>query len=131
MAGPLAIADQAGRVAKAISQDLVVINGRWLREVRMKVPPPPGSKKGSRSRTVKVLEPVEAEFHVNPVSIGLGALALAAAGGLAWVAWNGLSLPTPFGPVQVFPGAKESPTIARFLGTHLPGVLGPSATDRH
>ncbi len=56
--------------------------------------------------------PVEVEFNLDPLEItkAAGILgAVAVAGGLvAYVAWNGLALPTPFGAIEVIPGLKKT-----------------------
>ncbi len=88
-------ADRAIEAAsKAVSNDIAVFRTRFDVE----------TGKGRKKR----LTPVEAELHVNPVSI-LTAGALALAGALAGtVAWHGVTLPGPFGPIQLFPGLKET-----------------------
>lgn len=68
----------AKEVSKVLTGDLVVISGRVFRVVEHQV----GRKKE------KFLEPVEVEAHVNPISLGLGALAVGAAVvGISVAAW--------------------------------------------
>ena len=94
MAAPVAATAVLEKVGKAVSQDLVVIGGQWFREVTV--------GKGKKKRLV--LMPVNWEVHVNPVSVGLGALTVGAALGFSWLAWNGLQ--SGFG--TIIPGLKES-----------------------
>lgn len=67
--------------------------------------------KGDTKQTVLV--PIDVEANLDPLEIAkaagvLGAVAVA--GGLvAYVAWNGLALPTPFGAIEVIRGMKETP----------------------
>ena len=102
MAGPataLVPVDTTVREAmKALTGDLVTFRGQVFRKVEFQV----GKEKQA------FLAPVDVELHVNPMSLGLAAAGLGLAGLAAWVIWNGLSLPTPFGAVNLFPGLKDS-----------------------
>ncbi len=89
-------AEQVAEAAsKAVSNDIAVLRTRFDVE----------TGKGRKKRLV----PVEAELHVNPVSI-LFAVAAGLAGALfATVAWHGVSVPNPLGPpVVVVPGIKDT-----------------------
>ncbi len=93
---PAQVAVEAAEAAgKAVSNDIAVFRTKFDVE----------TGKGRKKRLV----PVEAELHVNPVSI-LSAAALALAGALAGtVAWHGVSVPNPLGPpVVIFPGLKDT-----------------------
>jgi len=113
MAAPLAALPIAREAGKAISQDLVVIAGKVYRQVKaplLKDGKPVLTKSG-RQRMTRVLEPIDLELHVNPIGIGVGILATGIASLGAWVAWNGLSLPIPFGSgsITLLGGIKDSP----------------------
>ncbi len=93
---PVQVAAEAAKeVSKAVSNDIAVLRTRFDVE----------TGKGRKKR----LTPVEAELHVNPVSIAVAAAA-ALLGTLAGtVAWHGVSVPNPLGPpVVIFPGLKDT-----------------------
>ncbi len=58
-------------------------------------------------------EVVEVEANLDPLEIlkaaGVGVLVGGVALAAGWLLWDGLAAPTPFGPAQIFRGAKESP----------------------
>ncbi len=82
-------------VSKAVSNDIAVLRTRFDVE----------TGKGRKKRLV----PVEAELHVNPVSILFAAAAGLAGALFATVAWHGVSVPNPLGPpVVVVPGIKDT-----------------------
>ena len=110
MAAPVAALGGAGQLAKAVSQDLVVIGGQWFREVTF----------GKGKTKQKVLVPMTYELHVNPVSVGLGAVALTAAVGLGWLAWNGLD--GPWG--NIIPGLKDGDYWPEKVGRLTKGKAG-------
>lgn len=130
MAGPLALLKGASAAGKAVSHDLVVIQGQWFRKIRSRmnvIDPKTGlparTRKGRiRKMTVETLEPVDAELHINPVAIGLGALAIGAAALAGWVIWNGITLGTPFGSFRVFPGLKEDSALVNRIIEAVPGT---------
>ena len=100
-------------VSKVLTGDLVVIKGKIYRPREIVTYGPDLTPKTGRPRkhTVEVFEPVELEVHVNPVGIGLGMAAVAAAGLLGIIAWNGLVLGVPtIGQVRIFEGFKETKT---------------------
>ena len=66
----------AEKLVQAVSNDIVVIDTKWYRKKKI----------GKET----VLVPIDVQLHVNPVSIGIGAAGLALAGGLAYLAWEGL-----------------------------------------
>ena len=84
-------------VSEALTGDLVVIKGKIYREREIVTYGPDLTPKGRpRKHTAKVLEPVEIEAHINPVSlavagaaVGVGALGILAAG---WVAGVGVTV---------------------------------------
>lgn len=100
-----------GTAGKAVKADLVVIGGQWFREVRVRMP----AKNKQGWKWTKQLVPVDLEFHVNPVSIGLGVLGTAVAAGAAWFVWNGLEIHSGLGNVTVFHGFKDTITGQNFL----------------
>lgn len=108
MAGPLAAAAAAEKASKTLTGDIVVIRGQTFREVKEKVVAGTTPKGRPSVRTVTHLVPIELEAHVNAVSLGLGALAVGAAALAAIIAWNGVAFPGPFGPIQLFPGIKDT-----------------------
>ncbi len=88
-------AEAAKEVSKAVSNDIAVFRTRFDVE----------TGKGKKKRLV----PVEAELHVNPVSILFAAAAGLAGALFATVAWHGVSVPNPLGPpVVVVPGIKDT-----------------------
>jgi len=138
MAGPLALAGLS-RAGKAVTNDLVVVEGRWFRKVRSRVTVtddqgrPLRTKKGRvRKTTLEVLEPVDVEAHVNPVGIGLGVLALGVAAVGAAIVWNGITVAAPLiGPVKMLPGLKESPRgqrLAELFDRRFPILSGDPST---
>ncbi len=93
---PARVAVEAAEAAgKAVSNDIAVFRTRFDVE----------TGKGRKKR----LTPVEAELHVNPVSILFAAAAGLAGALFAIVAWEGVSVPNPLGPpVVVVPGIKDT-----------------------
>jgi len=84
----------AGKVIEGASENLVEIEGDIFREV----------KEGRK----KHLVPVRVKVGVNPLNL-ITAAAAGAVGLLgATIAWHGISLPTLFGPVTLFPGIKDT-----------------------
>ena len=77
MALPLAALPAAKELVQAVNNDLVVIDTKWYRKVKV--------------GRATVLEPVDLQLHVNPVSLGIGAAGAALALGFAWIAWNGIN----------------------------------------
>ena len=75
-AAPLALIPAAEKLVQAVSNDIVVIDTKWYRKKKI----------GKET----VLVPIDVQLHMNPVSIGIGAAGLALAGGLAYLAWEGL-----------------------------------------
>ena len=110
MAAPGAAIGIAERVGKAVSQDFVVIGGQWFHRQLI--------GRGKKKR--EVLVPISYEFHINPVSVGLGAAAIGAAVGLGWLAWNGISW--TFG--TIVPGLKESDYWQGTIGKLTRGKAG-------
>ena len=137
MAGPLAIAGgekALAAVGKAVSNDLLVIQGRIFRKVIIE-PARRKTKTRPAQKEIFVLEPIDLEAHINPVAIGLGALGLGAAALAAWVAWNGIKVGVPtIGTVTVIPGIKDTARGQRFAEEHLPPPpppTGNSCQDLH
>ena len=121
MAAPLVLGTGAERTAKAVTQDLVVLAGKVYRQVKAPLVRDgrPGLTKSGRQRFTKVLEPIDVELHVNPVSAGLGVAAAGVAALAGWVAWNGVSIPSPLGgSITLLGGIKDSP-----LGTWITGEI--------
>ena len=79
---------------EAVSSDFLQIEGDVFRVV----------KKGRK----KALEPVHVKVGVNPLNLITAAAAGLAGGLAATVAWHGVTLPGPTGPIQIFPGFKET-----------------------
>ncbi len=101
MAGPAAALIPLSGVkeaTKVLTGDLITLRGQVFRVVEHKV----GKK------TEKFLAPVDVEAHVNPLSLALAGGGAGFLGLMAWVVWNGLSLPAPFGPVTLLRGLKDS-----------------------
>lgn len=90
------VAEEAAKeVSKAVSNDIAVFRTRFDVE----------TGKGRKKR----LTPVEAELHVNPVSILFAAAAGLAGALAATVAWQGVTIPSPLGgAITLFPGLKDS-----------------------
>ncbi len=89
------VTEAAKEVSKAVSNDIAVIRTRFDIE----------SGKGRKKR----LTPVEAELHVNPVSIAVGAATVLLGALAGTIAWQGIHLPNPFGaPVTVVQGMKDT-----------------------
>ncbi len=93
---PARVAVEAAKeVSRAVSNDIAVFRTRFDVE----------TGKGKKKRLV----PVEAELHVNPVSVLLAAAAGLAGALFATIAWNGVTVPNPLGPpVVVVPGIKDT-----------------------
>ncbi len=93
---PARVAVEAAKeVSKAVSNDIAVFRTQFDVET--------GTGKKKR------LTPVEAELHVNPVSILFAAAAGLAGALFATVAWHGVSVPNPLGPpVTVVKGMKDT-----------------------
>jgi hypothetical protein len=109
MAASLALA--AGeKLAQAVSNDIVVLNGRLYRTVRV------GRK--------KVLEPVDVQLHINPAGIGLGLLTGAIGLFAADLAWNGLHFGLPGLEFDIIKGLKESPYWQGVAGKLTKGKAG-------
>jgi len=71
-AAPVALVAQKG--VKALTADLVVVEGRFFRKVKRRVPTGRLTPKGRPGmRTEITLEPVDVSAHLNPVSIAIGA----------------------------------------------------------
>src|SRR3990170_5190164 len=72
-AAPVALAT-SGQAVKALTADLVVIEGRFFRKVKRRIPTGRLTPKGRPGmRTEITLEPIDVSAHVNPVSIVIGA----------------------------------------------------------
>ncbi len=101
---PARVAVEAAEAAgKAVSNDIAVFRTRFDVE----------TGKGRKKRLV----PVEAELHLNPVSILFAAAAGLAGALAATVAWQGISVPSPIPgvpPIQLLKGLKET-TLGRDL----------------
>ena len=110
MAGPLVAAEAGGRAAEAFSKalrgDFFVVKGQVFRKI-------PREVRETVDGVERVIEydelvPIDLEAHVNPISIGVGLVGATTAVVLGLIAWGGLTLPTLFGPVQLFPGLKDT-----------------------
>ena len=114
MAAPAILAVTEGSeaakvISKVLTGDLVTFNFQVYRVIRQRVPTGEKTKAGKPAMTTaEFLVPIDVEAHVNPVSIGLGLATLAGAVLFGLIAWHGLSLPGPLGPVAIFPGFKET-----------------------
>lgn len=102
MAGTaLSLASQVAKPKPKVP--LVRIGTRFFREIEV--------GKGDAKQTVFV--PVDVEFNLDPLEVvkaaGIAGAVLTAAGLVAYVAWEGLTLPTPFGAIRVIRGMKETP----------------------
>ncbi len=105
-AAPLALLPAAEEILQAVNNDLVVIDTKWYRKRKI----------GRQT----VLEPIDIQFHVNPVSIAIGG-AVGAVGLLAAViAWNGIQL--PFG--TALPGIGDSKYWRDVVGKVTKGKAG-------
>jgi hypothetical protein len=102
LAAPLVVASAAEKVVQAVSNDIVVLEGKVYRTVKI------GRK--------KVLEPVDVQLHVNPVGIGAGILATAIGLFAADVAWNGIHFGLPGLEFDIIKGLKESPYWQAVVG---------------
>ena len=99
--------------SKALTGDLVVIKSQVFRKIVEKARVPTGKmtptgRVAMTTITRETLVPIDLEVHVSPLGIGLGAAVLAVAGLAGIVAWNGITLPAPAGPIQIFPGFKDT-----------------------
>ena len=117
MAGPatalVPVTKAVEGASKVLTGDLVVFRGKIHRRREQVFYGPDLTPKTGRLRkhTQEVLEPIDVEFHVSPLGIGLGAAALAVAGLAGIIAWNGIRVGLPLGgSVQIFEGFKETKT---------------------
>lgn len=88
MAAPGAALALASAAKTALTGDLVVVNGRYYRELKTHEPTGKLTKTGRpQMRMVRRLEPIDVDVHVNPVAIAIGAgvALLAGAVGLWWL----------------------------------------------
>ena len=90
-AAPVALAT-SGQAVKALTADLVVIEGRFFRKVKRRVPTGRLTPKGRPGmRTEITLEPVDVSAHLNPVSLAIGVgVGLLGLGAGMW--WMGLGV---------------------------------------
>ncbi len=100
-------------VAKGLTGDFVVIEGRIFRRIETKERVPTGAltptgRPAMTTVTHVDLEPINVEAHVNPISLGILGIGLAVVGATAYVAWEGLTLGTPLGAFRVIEGLKDS-----------------------
>ena len=89
-------------VSKALTGDIVRFQGRIYRAVRV----------GDGRMAQVFLEPIDYDVHVNAISLGLGAVGLAAAGLGAWILWNGISTGGIWSrsKIEILPGFKDTQT---------------------
>lgn len=82
---------------------LVRIGTRFFREIEV----------GKGDEKQVVLVPVDVELNLDPLEVAKAAAVagvVAVVGGVAaWLVWDGLALPSPAGPIQVWRGLKEVP----------------------
>ncbi len=89
------VEEAAKEVSKAVSNDIAVFRTKFDVE----------TGKGRK----RVLTPVEAELHLNPVSILFAAAAGLAGALAATVAWQGVSIPSPLGgQITLLEGMKDT-----------------------
>lgn len=125
-------------VSKGLTGDFVVIEGKIFRQIETKERVPTGGltptgRPAMHTVTTVTLEPIHVEAHINPISVlasaglvGLGILA-------ATVAWNGVSVPAPFGGSVTFVrGLKETglgkdldKRFVSWQSRHPPRPIGP------
>src|SRR5688572_8573964 len=118
-AAPLAIS--AGKaVTGAITGDIVKLHGRFFRRVVLQEKKRKSKKFPAGREEISVLEPIEVDVHLNPVSIGLGVAAGAVALLGGWIAWKGIRFGTPLGEFQVFPGIEGTALGDRIKELPLP-----------
>lgn len=119
MAAPLAATQAVIPVTKAVEAaskvltgDLVVFRGKVhrKREVVFYGPDTTPKTGALRKHTQEILEPIDVELHINPVTIGLAGVGAGVVGLVGYVAWHGLSIPAPLGgAIGLIPGLKDSP----------------------
>jgi hypothetical protein len=101
-----------GQVAKTksiLTGDLVVIHGHIYRKIKSRAATGKTTKTGRpQYKTVEVLDPIDIEGHVNPMSLMIGGIALAGAALFAAIAWYGVKVPTLLGEVTVIHGVKDN-----------------------
>lgn len=87
---------------KVLSTDIVKLEGRFFRRVRIKVATGTFTKTGRpRHRTEIVYEPVNVSLNANPVGLGvLGSLVA----GAAVLLFGKFDVPTPFGAINLYTG---------------------------
>src|SRR5207245_9923340 len=104
IAAPLAVVGATEKLAQAVGNDIVVIGTTVYRKRKVK---------GHGT----VLEPLDIQLHVNPVSLGVGAAAGLFAIGLGGLAWNGI-------PVIGVAGLNESPVWSDLVSRATKGKAG-------
>lgn len=104
VAGVQAASAVAGEVGKVLTADLAVIRRVTFREVKVR-DPVTGKKR-------KVDVPTLHEYHVNPLSLGIGVLGAALGAGVLMVAWNGVTIHSGIGnSTQIAAGIKDSKPV--------------------
>jgi hypothetical protein len=89
-------------VARGLTNDLVVLNGQVFRRIVVQKARRKSKKYPQGQQEVVQLSPFNLELHLNPLSLGIGAAALALVAG-ALVARVQIGVPT-IGTVQIYKG---------------------------
>lgn len=92
------VTSEVKEAMKALTGDLVTLRGQVFRKVEYQV----------EGKTEVFLAPVDVEAHINPLGLLLGTAGAGLAVLLGVVAWHGVSLPGPFGPIGLFLGLKDT-----------------------
>ena len=79
---------------KSLTADIIVVHGKFYREVRTREPTGKLTKGGRpQMRTIRRLEPIEVETHVNPLMLlAAGAIGLVGAGIGLWMLGLGVKV---------------------------------------
>lgn len=96
-----AAAGAIGQVAKILTGDIVVIRTERFH--------PQAVVLEDRKKPVQMIRKTSKEWHVNPVTIGIGAIGAAIAGFVAMMAWQGVTISSGLGnKTQIAPGVKDT-----------------------
>lgn len=100
----LGVAREVGRI---LTGDIVVLRREKYKVQEVRVP--------GRAKPVPMLRKVEAEWHVNPVTIGLGLVGLGVAGFVGLMAWNGVTISSGLGNRTTIAPALKDTSVGKGL----------------